>query len=158
MSAEEGYFDSLEADLREKKDRTDELDELFQLSFLGDDPVKERVSWCVAKMAQNKVQDLRMAGIVSSLSDSNDPEVMENVAWGIGEMAGVGIGDEHLNEVILRYMSDRNASVRGMAVWAAGRLKKKMGVKDDRLDRMIQSLADDRSEYVRRSVQYALEP
>ena len=54
------YFDSLEADLRAKKDRSEELDELFQLSFLGDDDVKDRTSWCVAKMGQNKVPDMRI--------------------------------------------------------------------------------------------------
>ncbi len=39
------YLDSLEADLRAKKDRSEELDELFQLSFLGEGDIRERTSW-----------------------------------------------------------------------------------------------------------------
>ena len=59
------YFDSLEADLRAKKDRSEELDELFQMSFLGEEDVRDRTSWCVAKMGQNKVPDMRILDIQS---------------------------------------------------------------------------------------------
>ena len=109
-------------------------------------------------MAQNKVQDLRIAEILSSMADSDDPEVKENICWGIGELAGAGIGDDHMTDIVLRMMSDPNDSVRGMAVWAAGRLIKKLSVDDIRLHDRIQSLKDDDSEYVRKSVEYALDP
>ncbi len=109
-------------------------------------------------MAQNKVQDLRIAEILSSMADSDDPEVKENICWGIGELAGAGIGDDHMTDIVMRMMSDPNDSVRGMAVWAAGRLIKKLSVDNTRLHDRIQSLKDDNSEYVRKSVGYALDP
>ena len=74
------YFDSLETDLRAKKDRSEELDELFQLSFLGEDDIRERTSWCVAKMGQNKVPDMRILDILVSMKDDAVEQVRENVA------------------------------------------------------------------------------
>lgn len=153
----EDYLDSLEGDLRAKKDRTDELDELFQLSFLGDGATVERVSWCVAKMAQNKVPDMRIVDIMVSLRDNVNPQVRENVAWGIGEIAGAGIGDDRCIDTLLTMMTDDNDGVRGMAAWAAGRLRRKLGMDSPDLEGRIRSLINDDSEYVRRSAEYALE-
>lgn len=40
----QSYFDGLMNDLNEEKDRSDELDELFQWTFLGDAKAKRRAS------------------------------------------------------------------------------------------------------------------
>ena len=64
---EEEWLAELESDLRKKKDRSDTLDELFQLTFLGDPEIRKKAAWCVAKMGQNKVPDTRMS-IYSYLS------------------------------------------------------------------------------------------
>lgn len=153
----EEYFDSLEKDLRGKKDRSDELDELFQLSFLGDNDVKQRTSWCVAKMGQNKVPDMRILDILVSMKDDEDPEVRENVVWGIGEVAGAGIGDERSLSVAIELMRDENSGVRAMAAWAAGRARSRLGMENDEMLALLKQLLDDRSDLVRRSAESALE-
>lgn len=155
--SQKGYFDSLEQDLRKKKDRSGELDDLFQFSFLGDDDVRERTSWCVAKMGQNKIQDMRILDILSSMSEDENPQVRENVAWGIGEVAGAGVGDDRSVSVINSLMGDAENSVRGMAAWAAGRLRYKLGIEDGIMLTTLRSLLDDRSVIVKRSAEFALE-
>ena len=151
------YFDSLEKDLREKKDRSEELDELFQLSFLGGDDVRERTSWCVAKMGQNKVSDMRILDILSTMEDDPVDQVRENAAWGIGEVAGAGIGDDRSVSVIKRLLKDDDNGVRAMAAWAAGRIRHKLIMDDDEMLALLNLLLDDRSELVRRSAEFALE-
>ena len=150
------YLDSLEKDLREKKDRSEELDELFQLSFLGEDDVRERVSWCVAKMGQNKVPDMRILDILASMKDDDNPQVRENVVWGIGEVAGAGIGDEHSMDIVKELLKDDDNGVRAMAAWAAGRLRFKLNIDDDEMLALLNSLLDDRSNLVKRSAEFAL--
>jgi len=150
------YFDSLEADLRAKKDRSEELDELFQSSFLGEDDIKERTSWCVAKMGQNKVPDMRILDILVSMKDDPNEQVRENVAWGIGEVAGANIGDDRSVSVINELMKDPDNGVRAMAAWAAGRLRFKLGVNDDDMLALLNSLLDDRSNLVKKSAEFAL--
>ena len=150
------YFDSLEADLRAKKDRSEELDELFQSSFLGEDDIKERTSWCVAKMGQNKTPDMRILDILVSMKDDPNEQVRENVAWGIGEVAGANIGDDRSVSVINELMKDPDNGVRAMAAWAAGRLRFKLGVNDDDMLALLNSLLDDRSNLVKKSAEFAL--
>ena len=150
------YFDSLEADLRAKKDRSGELDELFQLSFLGDGEVRERVSWCVAKMGQNKVPDMRILDILASMKDDSNSQVRENVVWGIGEVAGAGIGDERSVSAVRGALKDQDNGVRAMAAWAAGRLRFKLDINDDEMLALLNSLLDDRSNLVRKSAEFAL--
>ena len=152
----EDYFDSLEKDLRGKKDRSDELDDLFQLSFLGDTDVRQRVSWCVAKMGQNKVPDMRILDILSSMKDDADSQVRENVVWGIGEVAGAGIGDERSVSAVRGALKDQDNGVRAMAAWAAGRLRFKLDINDDEMLALLNSLLDDRSNLVRKSAEFAL--
>ncbi len=150
------YFDSLEADLRAKKDRSEELDELFQTSFLGEDDVRERTSWCLAKMGQNKIPDMRILDILVSMKYDEIAQVRENVAWGIGEIAGANIGDERSVEVINILMKDPDNGVRSMAAWAAGRIRFKLGINDNEMLAQLRSLLEDRSNLVRKSAEFAL--
>ena len=150
------YFDSLEGDLRAKKDRSDELDELFQLSFLGDGDVRDRTSWCVAKMGQNKVADMRILDILVTMKDDDNPQVRENVVWGIGEVAGAGIGDERSLSTVNQLMRDSDNGVRAMAAWAAGRIRTRLRMENDEMLALLNSLLDDRSNLVQKSAEYAL--
>lgn len=151
------YFDCLEKNLREKKDRSEELDELFQLSFLGDDETKEKVSWCVAKMGQNKVPDMRILNILASMYESENDQIRENVAWGIGEIAGAEIGDDRSVAIITKLMCDPEKNVRGTAVWAAGRLKHKLGIDDERMTEIAKDLINDPSPLVSKSAEFYFE-
>ena len=150
------YFDSLEADLRAKKDRSEELDELFQLSFLGDDDVRDRTSWCVAKMGQNKVPDMRILDILVSMKDDENSQVRENVAWGIGEVAGAKIGDGRSMSTVNLLMKDTDNGVRAMAAWAAGRIRSRLKMENDEMLALLNSLLDDRSNFVLKSAEFAL--
>ena len=150
------YLDSLESDLRAKKDRSEELDELFQLSFLGEDDVRDRTSWCVAKMGQNKVPDMRILGILVSMKDDDNSQVRENVAWGIGEVAGAGIGDERSLSTVNLLMKDPDNGVRAMAAWAAGRVRSRLKMENDEMQALLNSLLDDRSNLVQKSAEFAL--
>ena len=150
------YLDSLEADLRAKKDRSEELDELFQLSFLGEDDVRDRTSWCVAKMGQNKVPDMRILDILVSMKDDDNSQVRENVAWGIGEVAGAGIGDERSLSTVNLLMKDPDNGVRAMAAWAAGRVRSRLKMENDEMLALLNSLLDDRSNLVQKSAEFAL--
>ena len=150
------YFDSLEADLRAKKDRSEELDELFQMSFLGEEDVRDRTSWCVAKMGQNKVPDMRILDILVSMKDDDNSQVRENVAWGIGEVAGAGIGDERSLSTVNELMKDTDNGVRAMAAWAAGRVRTRLNMENDEMLALLNSLLDDRSNLVQKSAEFAL--
>ena len=150
------YFDSLEADLRAKKDRSEELDELFQLSFLGEEDVRDRTSWCVAKMGQNKVPDMRILDILASMKDDENSQVRENVAWGIGEVAGAGIGDERSLSTVNGLMKDSDNGVRAMAAWAAGRIRSRLNMENEEMLALLNCLLDDRSNLVQKSAEFAL--
>ena len=153
----EVWLAALDDDLRKKKDRSDALDELFQLTFLGDAETRQKATWCVAKMGQNKVSEMHILDILVPLVDDEDDTVRENVAWGIGEVAGAGIGDERSLEAIVKLLDDDITDVRGMAAWAAGRLKHKLKLTSKHLDVKLMSMSDDPSEFVRKSVSFALE-
>ena len=150
------YFDSLEADLRAKKDRSEELDELFQMSFLGEEDVRDRTSWCVAKMGQNKVPDMRILDILVSMKDDDNSQVRENVAWGIGEVAGAGIGDEKSLSTVNELMKDTDNGVRAMAAWAAGRVRTRLNMENDEMLALLNFLLNDRSNLVQKSAEFAL--
>lgn len=133
----QSYFDTLKGDLNDGKDRSDELDELFQWTFLGDADAKRDASWCVAKMAQNGVQDQRIIDILVPLTGNIDPDVRYNVAWGIGEMARIGIGDDRCVNIIMELMCDPVSEVKTKAVWAATMLRDVLGVDDASLSDRI---------------------
>ena len=124
------FFRSLRDDLEEGMDRSDELDELFQWTFLGDAEAKREASWCVARMAQNGVQDQRIIDILVPLTGNIDPGTRYNVAWGIGEMARLGIGDDRCVNIVMELMCDPDPDVRTKASWSATMLRDVLGVDD----------------------------
>ncbi len=152
----EKWFDSVEQELRSGTDKSELLDELLQFSFLGDEDERIRTSWCVAKMAQNKIQDMRILSILSSMGDDSSEEVRENVAWGLGELAGYGFGDFSTLEIVKTLMRDNKTVVRSMAAWAAGRFHHRLNIFDDESVELLKKLAEDRSELVRKSAVFAL--
>lgn len=148
------YLDELESDLRAKKDRSDAIDELFQMTFTEPEE-SERISWCLAKMAQNRYADMRIHGILMGMEDT-DPGTDENIMWGLGELAGTEIGDESSFDLIKRKLDDPDSSVRGMAAWAAGRYRHKIGMSDESLISKLKELLEDDSPLVRGSAEFAL--
>lgn len=151
------WFNDFDTDLKEKKDRSSDIDELFQYSFMGDTEIKQRTSWCLAKMGQNKVSDMRILDILVSMACDADGQVRENVAWGIGEVTGAGIGDDRSVYVVVKLMDDDEKDVRAMAAWAAGRLKHKIGIKSKSIDDRLVGLLEDSSEYVKKAARFALD-
>lgn len=148
------FLDELDADLRAKRDRTDAIDELFQMTF-SEPEESERISWCLAKMAQNKYADMRIQGILMGMADT-DPGTDENVLWGLGELAGTGIGDDSSFMLIKRKMKDPDTSVRGMAAWAAGRYRHRLGMSDAESEEILEGLLEDDSPLVKGSAEFAL--
>ena len=148
------FLDELELDLRAKRDRSDAIDDLFQMTFSEPESV-ERVSWCLAKMAQNKYADMRIHGILLGIADI-DPGTDENVMWGLGELAGTGIGDDASFALIKRKMKDPDASVRGMAAWAAGRYRHRLPMTDEESESILTELLEDDSPLVKASAEFAL--
>ncbi len=148
------FLDELDSDLRAKRDRSDAIDELFQMTF-SEPEESERISWCLAKMAQNKYADMRIQSILMSMAGT-DPGTDENVLWGLGELAGTEIGDDTSFQLIKRKMKDPDTSVRGMAAWAAGRYRHRLGISDAESEALLGELLEDDSPLVRGSAEFAL--
>ncbi|MGN1044928.1 MAG: HEAT repeat domain-containing protein [Candidatus Methanomethylophilaceae archaeon] len=147
----------VESDLRAGKDCTDALDEIFQISFTEGEDVLEKASWCLAKMAQNKCQDMRVYDILMSMSaDACDP-VAENIAWGLGEMAGSGIGSGEALDLLKRLTRSETSTVRSTAAWAIGRYHHRLRLSDPESVICLESLLDDGSKLVRRSARFAID-
>ena len=53
-------------------------------------------------------------------------------------------------------MKDPDNGVRAMAAWAAGRLRFKLGIKNDEMLALLNSLLEDRSNLVKKSAEFAL--
>ena len=151
------WLATLEADLRQKKDRTESLDDLFQISFTGSLEELEKVSWCLAKMAQNKSQDMRVYTILMSMYDVSSDDVVENVAWGLGELAGVGIGSYEALSVLKSLLDSSVSTVRSSAAWAVGRYQHRLHLTDPDAISKLQSLLEDPSELVRKSARFAID-
>ncbi|MCQ2086239.1 MAG: HEAT repeat domain-containing protein [archaeon] len=149
------YFDILEANLRKNMDCSEDIRKLSQMSVCDDANVRQRVSWCIAKMGQNKVSDVRIVNILFLMRNDSDSQIRENVAWGIGEVAGAGIGNNDSVSAVLHLMSDHDSSVRAMAAWAAGRLRHKLRI-DGGITKKLRDLENDSSSYVRKCVEFAL--
>ena len=154
MTEEEDFLSALDADLRAKKDRSDAIDDLFQMTMFSSE-YGERISWCLAKMAQNKYADMRIHGILMSMADSG-PEVDENVRWGLGELAATSIGDDASFALIKRKMGSEDASLRAMAAWAAGRYRHRLKMSDGESERILSELLEDCSPLVKASAEFAL--
>ena len=154
MTEEEFFLSALDSDLRAKRDRSDAIDDLFQMT-LSSPEYGERISWCLAKMAQNKYADMRIHGILMSMADSG-PEVDENVLWGLGELAATFIGDDTSFALIKRKMEDSDASLRAMAAWAVGRYRHRLNMTDADSERILSELLEDSSPLVKASAEFAL--
>ena len=150
-------MDRLESELRKKMDRSDLLDILKELCASGDEEVVRKATWCVAKMGQNKVNDVGILILLSGMAGNADPQVRENVAWGIGEAAGtIEMADDELDAISL-LLDDAEHDVRGMAAWAAGRLYHKCGILSEDFENKLNRLLNDPSEYVRAAAKFALD-
>ena len=151
------WLAELEADLRQKKDRSDALDELFQFSFTESGDVLEKVSWCLAKMGQNKSQDMRVYDILMSMYGGSDDAVQENIAWGLGELAGVGIGSYEALTVLKTMLDSDVSTVRSSAAWGVGRYHHRLHISDAESMEKLESLLEDSSELVRKSARFAID-
>ena len=147
------WLDDLESDLRKKVNRRDTFDKLLELP----QEMNERVSWCVAKMAQNKAAPQGSLELLIQFSKDDDPQVRENGIWGIGEIAGMNVFHEECIERTEELLRDDDKMVRGMAAWAAGRLLKKQNRSSDEVIRLLKDLLNDPSEYVRKAAAFALD-
>ena len=151
------FLAAVEADLRANKDRTDALDEIFQISFTEGAEVLEKASWCLAKMAQNKCHDMRVYDILISMYPDADDPVAENIAWGLGEMAGSGIGTYDALNALKKLTCSDVSTVRSTAAWAIGRYHHRLCLSDPESVECLESLLEDCSELVRRSARFAID-
>ena len=149
------YLEELESDLKAKKDRSEDIDELFQMTLCAEPGEIEKIAWCLAKMAQNKYADMRIHGILMSVADT-DPGTDENVLGGVGELAGTDIGDDASFAFIKRKLKDPDGSVRAMAAWAAGRYAHRLRMSDEESVSILKGLLEDDSPLVRASAEFAL--
>jgi hypothetical protein len=151
-----GWLSELERDLRQKIDRSDSLDVLFRLSSTNDSDILEKISWCLAKMAQNKVQDRRIYDFLLSMYDEPYDAVWENIAWGLGEMAGIGIGSYDALDVLKTMLNSEISTLRSTAAWAVGRYQHRLQLTDAESKEMLQSMLEDSSLLVRESARFAI--
>ena len=152
------------AALRELMDlaQNDDGDLLFIPPLLvvlddGSAECRQMASWSLGKMAQMDMGDeSELDPLVASLLDDDD-EVRENAAWALGELAGQHIGSQAELEPLIGLLHDVNGTTRGMAAWALGRLAQRMGLFDERSLIPLESLACDKSLYVSKGAEYALQ-
>jgi HEAT repeat protein len=123
----------------------------------GSDACREMASWTLGKLAQSGVGDLsELDPLIEALHDP-DGEVRENSAWALGELAGQRIGAREELEPITALLKEDAATTRGMAAWALGRLAQRMSLVDMRSIAPIESLVSDKSKYVSKGAEYALQ-
>ncbi|MDR0198804.1 MAG: HEAT repeat domain-containing protein [Methanomassiliicoccaceae archaeon] len=147
----------LDAELRKRRDRSDLLDILAGLCASGDPETVRNVTWCAAKMGQNKVNDPRIVILLTGMAGSGDAQIRENAAWGIGETAGTVRTDDAAMDAISSLLGDAERDVRGMAAWAAGRFRRKCGYMAEDVKKRLNELLNDPSEYVREVARFALD-
>lgn len=155
LKSENMQKEAIETALLSKKDCSEHIELIKQCLQSNDADVRREVSWCLAKMGQNKTQNTDVYELLLQLADDDDSEVRENMLWGIGEIAGAGIGDERSVPVICRGLSDEDSHVRGMAAWAAERIMSRLELFSDDLTLKLNELKDDPLAYVRKSVSFA---
>ena len=154
MSDASEWLSSLTDSIRSGEDCTDSLDDIFQVTFSGDDADVLSASLCLALMAEAGCADMRIRSILGSLTDVSD-DVSENVCWGLGALASSGIADEDGLEYSLRMHSSGRPSLRAMAVWCIGRLRD-AGIRSDRSDIVLRDAAADESPLVRTCATFGL--
>ena len=129
------------------------------LAVLDDGTAESRqmASWSLGKIAQMGMGDeSELDPLVGSLLD-DDEGVRENAAWALGELAGQRIGSRAELEPLTGALRDANGTTRCMGAWALGRLAQRMGLVDERSLIPLESLASDKSLYVRKGAEYALQ-
>jgi HEAT repeat protein len=118
---------------------------------------RQMSSWSLGKMAQSGLGDeTELESLIASLSDG-DGEVRENAAWALGELAGQRIGTGEELVPLTGLLQDGTATVRGMAAWALGRLAQRIGLVDERSIAPLESLLCDKSLYVSKGSEFALQ-
>jgi HEAT repeat protein len=118
---------------------------------------RQMSSWSLGKMAQSGVGDeSELEPLAASLLDT-DEEVRENAAWALGELAGLHIGAKQELGPLTDLLLDDTATIRGMAAWAIGRLAQRMGLIDERSIAPLELLIADKSLYVSKGAEYALQ-
>lgn len=123
----------------------------------GSDACRKLASWVLGKLAQSGVGDVsELEPLITALLD-DDAEVRENGAWALGELAGQRIGAREELEPLTALLRDDAATIKCMAAWALGRLAQRMGLVDMRSIAPMESLASDKSFYVRKGAEYALQ-
>jgi len=119
--------------------------------------VRQRASWLMGKLAQNKVVTFWPLEELKNLLHDEDPEVRENAAWTIGELTGQRIGTLGSIECLNHLLEDERPTVRGMAAWALGRMAERLDMGFPSSVEPLTSLTKDRYDSVRKSAAYALE-
>ena len=149
------WLDNLERDLKKKVGRDDALDTLEKLITSNDPDIRSRAIWCIAKLAQNKYDDVRIMNLLMPLCDDPDAEIRENAIWGIGEAFSLRYDDRCL-EIVLKLLNDEEKMVRGMAAWAAGRMMHKQNIRDQHIIEKLNEFLNDESDYLRGAAMFAL--
>jgi HEAT repeat protein len=123
----------------------------------ADVETRKQASWAIGKMAQNKLPGDYSLDLMELLTSDPDPEVKENAAWAIGEIAGVQIGRERSIAFLNLLLADESFEVKGMAAWGIGRLADKLFLGNTSSLTPLVKMAEDQSEFVRKSARFALE-
>jgi len=149
------WLSDLEKDLKKKVERKDAFNVLENMISADDPDIRNQAVWCIAKLAQNKYDDVRIMNILMPLCDNFDPEIRENAIWGIGEALSLRY-DERCPDLILKLLNDENKMVRGMTAWTAGRMMHKQNVRDERIVAILNEFLNDESDYIRGAAKFAL--
>jgi HEAT repeat protein len=157
---EERRFEALKEIAELAQNNSGELSSIPPLLVVleeGSDACRESASWTLGKLAQSGLGDVsELVTLIASLKDGYG-EVRENSAWALGELAGQRIGAREELEPLTALLKDDAATVRVMATWALGRLAQRMGLVDMRSIAPIESLVSDKSYYVSKGAEYALQ-
>lgn len=143
--------------LRQEKGDPKLIEPLTRLLSHHDTEVRRSASWCIGKLAQNKVAaDYPFEALISATRDS-DEEVRENAAWALGELTSLKRGDEKVIGPLNSLLDDESPETRGMAAWALGRYAERLGMGERSSLELLEQLADDGNPFVRKSAVWALE-
>ncbi len=139
-----------------KQGDTSYLEPLTGLLSADDLEVRKSASWCVGKLAQNKVMGAYPLDLLINLLKDDEPEVKANAVWALGELPGMKIGLDSSIEPINQLLLDVSAEIRGMAAWALGRIAERMGIGRSTSIPLLRKLMEDPSKYVQKSAEWAL--
>lgn len=118
---------------------------------------RQMASWSLGKLAQSGIGDeSALEQLIASLSDEDDM-VRENAAWALGELTGQHIGVREELEPLTVLLYHEAATIRSIAAWALGRLAQRMKLFDGRSVAPLEKLVSDRSLYVSKGAEFALQ-